>query len=328
MQTRMNVVVIGCGWAGQIHAEACENHPETRLVAVCDPDLEKARFLGKRYHCQAYANVVDMLRKVRVQAAIVASPTETHLQVCQQFLEAGIPVLCEKPISRDSASARQLVADFYSQGLAFSVNYNRRFAAGYVLAKDRLASSGPVRFVSSILAQNVPLAQTTELRSHLPIDYLIFDALSHQFDLVHFLVGRPTKLTAFGNRENAGQLWTDIQVGVQFENGALGSLICSLCGPEWGQLPIERTEIGTNKERILIDNITARVEWFDYQERLSHQWVPGIFEISGYEESMRASTRAWLDAVLQNHPPPIPAQDGVLAIELCERVRDLLGNEE
>jgi predicted dehydrogenase len=182
--------------------------------------------------------------------------------------------------------------------------------------------------MTSILAQNVPLAQTAELRSRLPDDFLVFDALSHQLDLAHFLAGRPVQLTAFGSRKRAGQLWTDIQVGLRFESGALGSLICSLSGPEWGQMPIERTEIGTDEERILVDNITARVEWFGYREQTSHSWTPGIFEPTGYVESMRASIYAWLDAVHRQEPVPIPAEDGVLAVELCEQVRDLLKTQE
>jgi predicted dehydrogenase len=324
MRAKLNAAVVGCGWAGQIHAEACQRHPDTSLVAVCDPDFDKAKRVASRLNCTAYPSLTQLLDTERVNVACVASPTETHPALCQQLLDAGSPVLCEKPISRDSESARRIVDDFDARGLAFGVNYNRRFASGYKIAMQRIEASGPVRFLSCILAQNVPLAQTEELRSRLPKDYLIFDALSHQLDLAYFLAGKPVQVAAIGSRKVSGQLWTDIMVGLRFENGAIGSLICSLFGPEWGQLPIERTEIGTEGERILVEDITARVEWFGYREKVSHSWSPGIFEPTGYVESMYASISAWLDAVYYDKPVPIPARDGVLAVKLCEQVRDQL----
>ncbi len=327
MERKIAAAVIGCGWAGAIHAEAYATHPQSHLVAVCDPDIGKARQLAHRLNCRAYDSLEALLAAEQFEVASIASPTETHVTIGKKLLQTGIATLCEKPLSRDVLSAYELVASATSGGRPCGVNYNRRFAKGYQMAKERLGRSGGIRFVSCILAQNVPLAQTNELRAQLPEDFLVFDALSHILDLVVHLVGKPRQLFAFGSKAEPNLVWTDIEVALSFENGAIGNLICSLSGPEWGQLPIERLEIATETERIIVENIVAQVEWFGYREQIRHIWQPSIFEPTGYIASMIASIHAWVDAVIHGTPPPIPVEEGAYVVKLCEQVRDALKSQ-
>ena len=324
MKPKLNAAVVGCGWAGKIHAEAYVNHPEVNLIAVCDPNPEKAHQLAKRWHCQAYESLEELLEKEKIDIASIASPTETHISLGKKLLQAGVAILCEKPLSRDAASAYDLRSFARSTALSCGVNYNRRFAKGYQIAKERLKQAKHIHFVSSILAQNVPLAQTKELRAQLPEDFLVFDALSHQMDLVVYLVSKPAHLFALGSKDDSDQLWTDIEVMISFENGALGSLICSLHGPEWGQLPIERFEVATEIERLVVENIVARVEWFGYRDGEYHVWEPNIFEPTNYIESMYASINAWIESVLHGSPPPISVEEAAFVVELCEQVKNAL----
>lgn len=331
MKRRLNAAVIGGGWAGKIHAEAYANHPEVNLIAICDPNLEKARQLAERLNCRAYESLEALLEKEKIEMASIASPTETHISLGKKLLQAGVAVLCEKPLSRDAASAFELCALAKSYALSCGVNYNRRFAKGYQIVKERLKQAKRVHFVSSILAQNVPVAQTKDLRAQLPQDFLVFDALSHQMDLMVYLVGKPAHLFALGSKDDPDQLWTDIEVMISFENGTLGNLICSLHGPEWGQLPIERFEVATETERLVVENIVARVEWFGYRDGEYHVWEPNIFEPTNYIESMYASINAWIESVLHGSPPPISAEEGAFVVELCEQVKKALkslGDEE
>ncbi|MCL4561983.1 MAG: Gfo/Idh/MocA family oxidoreductase [Chloroflexi bacterium] len=329
MADLLRVAVVGCGWAGQVHAEAYTRHPRVRLVGVCDPLIERAEELASRTNCTPYSSIEALLEHEKIDAVSIASPSETHVALAEICLAAEVAVLCEKPLSRDWISAQHLVHTARSSGRLLGVNYNRRFAAGYRLASVRLKNSGDVRFISSILAQNVPLAATPEMRAKLSQDFLVFDACSHLLDLTCFLVGQePQSIYAFGTREAPGQLWTDIQIGLHFEQGAVGSLLVSLAGPEWGQLPIERTEIGTQSERIIVDNISQSVEWFGYRDAESHVWRPGVFEPVGYGDSMIASIHAWVEAVMQNSLPPVTGEQGARVVGLCEQVINSLNAQE
>jgi predicted dehydrogenase len=324
MAEKLTAAVIGCGWAGNLHARAYAQDPTVILQAVCDPDLERAVQVAVRYGCKAYPSVEALLAAGKPDIASLASPTETHVAIGELCLNAGIALLCEKPLSRDVPSARRLVELAHARRLPLGVNYNRRFAAGYLRAKERLATAGAIRFLNAILAQNVPLAQTAELRARLPDDFLIYDGCSHLLDLARFLVGEVIGLQAVGSRATPGQLWTDIQITLRFESGALGSLICSLSGPEWGQLPIERVDIGTESQRIVVDNIVQSVEWWGYHDAESHRWQPHIFAPLGYEDSLLASIQAWARAVREGKPPPVSGEDGLAAVVLCRKVVETL----
>jgi virulence factor len=267
-----------------------------------------------------------MLAAEKPDIASIASPTETHIEIGQLCLNTGIALLCEKPLSRNVESARSLVDLANAKGLPLGVNYNRRFAAGYSRVKERLGPSEQIHFLSAILAQNVPLAQTAELRVGLPDDFLVYDGCSHLLDLARFLVGEIVGIQAIGYKAVPGQLWTDIQIGLQFEGGALGSLICSLAGPEWGQLPIERLEIATENQRIVVDNIVQGVEWWGYRDEVIQRWIPNIFMHVGYEDSILASVHAWVRAVREGSPPPIRGEDGLTVVILCEKVVKALCN--
>lgn len=323
---KISAAVIGCGWAGKIHARVYAQDPAIILQAVCDPDLERANHLAVQFGCKAYPSVEEMLAGEKLDIASIASPTETHVEIGRLCLNAGISIFCEKPLSRNVESARSLVELANARGLPIGVNYNRRFAAGYIRAKERLETAERIHFLNAILAQNVPLAQTAELRASLPDDFLIYDGCSHLLDLARFLVGEIVGLQAIGSKAVPGQLWTDIQIGMQFEGGALGSLICSLAGPEWGQLLIERVEIATESQRIMVDNIVQGVEWYGYREEVIHRWQPDIFAPAGYEESILASVHAWVRAVREGIPPPIRGEDGLAAAILCKKVVEALCN--
>jgi predicted dehydrogenase len=318
----MRACVIGCGWAGKIHAAAYARDDRTQLIAVCDKDIDKAKFLANQYGCHFYQNHVDLLKSENIEIASLASPTSTHADIGAALLEDGVAVFCEKPLTRDSVSARNLKKLTEKARVPFSVNFNRRFASGYHYAHKRLGNNQQICFASSILAQNVPLAQTAKLRSSLPQDFLVFDALSHQIDLMRFLVGEIDQIQAICRNDTISHIWCDISVSLVFKSGAIGNIICSLTGPDFGQLPIEVSEIATDKERIIINNITESVEWFNYSGSTINKYTPPIFEPNNYIESIHDSVKAWINAVETGSEPPISINDGVRAVELCEQVRD------
>ena len=316
--------VIGCGWAGQYHAQAYAEHPQVELAAACDVLQERAEALAARYGCRAYVSAETMLAQEKLDLVSVATTTETHVELVERCLRAGAAVFCEKPLAPDVRSAGAIA---HAAGSRLGVNYNRRFAAGYARAKAWVAQAGRIHYLAAILAQNVPLARTEALRAGLPRDFLIFDAASHLVDLCRFLVGEPEALCAQASPVAPGAFLTDLSVSLRFANGCVGSLVCSFAGPEWGQLPIERLEIGGASERLVIDNITQAVSWYGYRDDALRTWQPSIFEPSGYGQSMLMSVRGWIDACLAGQPPPVSGDDALRTLQLCNQIAASVATE-
>lgn len=140
------VAVVGCGRNAHYHGQAIERHGETlSLATVVDTDAEAreafARTFGAKGCC---ASVEELLQsEIRPDVAVVSTPTPVRMAVCRPLLEAGIPVLVEKPLSDNLAQAVELALLAAESGTPMAVNQNFRFffpfdAARQVLSRGEL----------------------------------------------------------------------------------------------------------------------------------------------------------------------------------------------
>ena len=117
--------VVGVGYLGKFHAEKYAASPKANLVAVVDTDEKRAQEIGAALG----ADVLTDYRALfgRVQCVSVAVPTRFHFQVAREFIEAGIDVLVEKPLTPDIAEARDLVAAARAKDVILQVGHLERF---------------------------------------------------------------------------------------------------------------------------------------------------------------------------------------------------------
>src|SRR5262245_12651344 len=96
MNATLRVGVIGAGVMGPAHARVLSNWPKTELALVVDPAGGRAEHVASRFDVD-WSTDLDTFE--RCDAVIVATPTEHHLEWTLRALEAGLPVLVEKPLS-------------------------------------------------------------------------------------------------------------------------------------------------------------------------------------------------------------------------------------
>ena len=124
----MNVGVIGAGLMGSTHAGLLAGAVSgATVVAVADPVAPAAD----------RADGLELIADPAVEAVVVASPAATHEGYVLACLEAGKPVLCEKPLAASAAAALRIVEAERGRGLV-TVGFMRRFDPGYVDLKRRL----------------------------------------------------------------------------------------------------------------------------------------------------------------------------------------------
>lgn len=107
-ESRIRTAVVGAGKMGAIHAKVYSQLPDSELIAVVDPDQNRATQLAETYSCLAFTDCAEVLGKV--DAVTVATPTTTHLQVAKVFLRNKIPVLIEKPLASNVREGRKIVS--------------------------------------------------------------------------------------------------------------------------------------------------------------------------------------------------------------------------
>src|SRR3954452_136080 len=104
---RIRMAVIGVGHLGKEHARILSAFPDVQLVGVVDVNPRQAQTVAKRCRTQAFESHEDLIEQV--DAVSIAAPTLYHHQIARAFLERGVPVLVEKPITTTLAQADELV---------------------------------------------------------------------------------------------------------------------------------------------------------------------------------------------------------------------------
>jgi len=117
--------VVGVGYLGKFHAEKYAASSKATLVAVVDIDEARAREIGDLVGAPAFKDYRALIGRVRCVS--VAVPTRFHFQVARDFIEAGIDVLVEKPLTADIAEARDLVAAAEANNAILQVGHLERF---------------------------------------------------------------------------------------------------------------------------------------------------------------------------------------------------------
>ena len=136
MKGPVRLAILGCGAITRSeHIPSVMAHPGAQLVALVDADLSRANGLiqNRALTCKAIADYHELLG--RVDAVINALPNHLHAVINQDFLLAGVNVLCEKPLAITAADALACTELAEKKRLVLAVGMNRRFAASHPLLK-------------------------------------------------------------------------------------------------------------------------------------------------------------------------------------------------
>ncbi|MEQ1804924.1 MAG: Gfo/Idh/MocA family oxidoreductase, partial [Burkholderiaceae bacterium] len=129
----LRLAIVGGGpgsWIGQMHRSAAELDGWFRVTAgVSAGDPARSRTAGIALGldpARAYGDVAEMLgaearRPDRIDAVAIMTPNDTHYAYCAAALDAGLDVVCDKPVTHDHAQALDLVARTRANGRVFAI---------------------------------------------------------------------------------------------------------------------------------------------------------------------------------------------------------------
>ena len=175
---RVAVGVVGVGYLGKFHAEKYAASSKARLVAVVDTDKPRAHEVAQRLATEALTDYRQLFG--RVQCVSVVVPTQLHHRVARDFIEAGIDVLVEKPMTVDLDQGRDLVETAQAKGLILQVGHLERFNP----AIRRL--EGVVKAPKFVECHR--LAPFVERGTDVDV---VFDLMIHDIDVIASLVRAP-----------------------------------------------------------------------------------------------------------------------------------------
>lgn len=224
MKRKLQFGMVGAGAVAHVYAQAFAASDEAALTAVADSEVSKARALAESAGAAHYVSCSELLHGSRVDAVIVCTPPVAHLEICREILCNGVPVLCEKPLSTDSHSARVMLEEAERSGVPFTVASKFRFVEDVAAAK-RLIDGGvigqPVLFQNSF-ASPVDMRSRWNSQQTISGGGVLIDHGPHSVDLIRHLCGPIAEIFAVEGSRPQG---LPVEETVHFVARTLGGVL-------------------------------------------------------------------------------------------------------
>jgi len=325
----LGVAVIGCGQMGARHVETWEKLSEGRLVAVADPDRDRAGAAIGRRPVGWDADWRATLERADVDAVCVAVPSEHHCEVALAALDAGKHVLVEKPIATSMPDALRMAAAARTAGRKLMVGHVERFnpAVGKVAELLRDGRIGQVYRAQAVRVGPLPL----RIRD----SGVAIDLATHDLDIMQHLLQRDiTRVYAEGSRFAHATQEDMLSCLLRFgHDGPFGLMDVNWLTPE------KRRELNLIGEGGLLRAcyITQDVYFVESASTLTawHELALARGDAEGSAirfalkkvEPLRAELAAFAACVVEDTPEPVSAADGARALAAGLAVKESAATE-
>lgn len=239
MRAPVRVALVGAGAMGWRHARAVLAIDGARLTMIVDVHRDRAERLAAEAGGRATTRIEDALA---CDAAIVATPADKHVGPAVAFLEAGCPVLVEKPLAEDLAGVHRIIATSERCGVPVMCGFVERFNP-VVTAAAALLAGPPLRMTALRHSPPIPRVRTGVVHDMLihDIDLAIRFAGDAAVDRVDVMAGDKAPVGGSGPPGDAAACL------LGFANGATASLSANRSG-------VDRRRV------FLIDTPTGRLD--------------------------------------------------------------------
>lgn len=328
------VAVIGGGRMGGHHVRTYTKLPQAELLAVVEPDAERAETLADEFGCAAIASVEELLLEFpQVRAVSVAVPTAHHPLVSLPLIERGIACLVEKPLAATSDEGRTIMDAANANNVVVQVGHTERFnpAVRAVTAMDICARFMEVDRISPMTFRSLDVG-------------VVMDMMIHDLDIVLSLAKSPlvkvdaAGVTVLGEHEDIAN------ARLVFANGCVANLTASrLALKTERKLRIfsDNAYVSLNYQKrsgVIIqrsaneqelDRVREQIEAGADLTDLDYSELVQVEELQmdladGQADPLTAELSSFLQAVETGSTPQVDAEAGLAAVEAAERVVDAI----
>jgi len=303
--SKLRAAVVGVGYLGRFHAQKYRALDGVDLVGVCDRDPAAGRAVAESLATEYFADHRELVGKV--DAVTVAASTSAHFALTKFFLENGVHVLVEKPMTRTSREAAELTELARTRGLKLQVGHVERFNPALLSAREGLTA---VRFIE--------VHRLAQFKSRGADVNVILDLMIHDLDVILSLVdSKPVSVSAVGI-----PVLTDAfdiaNARIEFANHAIANVTASRASTS-----------AQRKFRVWQPNQYVSIDFGGGEvRRVTRRGDPRDGHASLEEESwnlekgdaLLAETRSFVEAITADRPCEVSGADGFAALALAETI--------
>ncbi|MFK5979441.1 MAG: Gfo/Idh/MocA family oxidoreductase [Rhizobiaceae bacterium] len=331
-RSHVRIAILGAGLIGKRHADYVTG--EAILSGIVDP-AEEAKAVAQKHSVNHYSSLDDLLNEDKPDGVIVATPNQMHEKHAIQCMEAGIPVLIEKPIADTVAAAERIVAIGKKTNVPILVGHHRRYNPLIAKAKQAIDEGKLGRIV----------AVHTSCWFYKPDDYFtaewrrdsgggpILVNMIHDVDLLRHFCGDVRCVQAQQSNALRGHAVEDTAVILlKFTSGALGTVTVSdtIAAPwSWeltaGENPVypetdtTSTMIGGTAGSLSIPDLG-----FWQHDNAPSWWNPISRTPLAHDDGdpLQLQIRHFADVILRNAEPIMSGQEGLATLKVMGAIKE------
>jgi len=309
--------VLGCGRIGRMHALNLARHSRAQLTHVYDVAGEAAAATAEATGARQ-AGEVDEILAAEVDAVLIASSTDTHLDLLVRAVEAGKAVLCEKPIDLDLAKVDACWERIQGRSPTVMVGFNRRFDPSFKALRERVQAGEVGKLEQVIITSRDPGPPPV---AYIKVSGGLFrDMTIHDFDMARYLMGEIAAVQAIGAHlvdpaiEQAGDI-DAAMITLIAESGAL----CQISNSRRSAYGYDqRVEAFGEKGMLQAGNQRPTTLSFWGAEATEAKDPVLNFFIERYTPAYMAEISHFVDCVEQGKAPLVSYRDGREALRLAD----------
>lgn len=316
--TKIRWGIIGPGSIAQKFAEALLQSNQGQLYAIASRSIERANEFAHRFHVnKTYKQYSDLMNDPQVDIIYIATPHSHHYQIAKQCLEAGKPILLEKPVTINAAQTQVLTDLSKSKGLLFQEALWSRFMPCFAQIKTWLKAGriGALQYIQSDIGFAFGDQPEHRLNNPLLGGGALLDLGVYSISISQFLLDQyPDRVQAISHLRTSG-VDECTQVNMHYPGGQLSQFSCSIKAKCTNSM----TLVGELGRIHLPEHFWVGEEaqlWLDGQllETARFPHVVNGFEYQ-IEESMRCLTQGMICSDLMPHA------DSVAVMRVMDEVR-------
>ncbi len=296
MSSQIRVGVVGLGQWGQHHVRIYHHLPAVTLAGVVDTAPNEVAAFSRRYGTPGYQDYRMLLGKVDAVSVVV--PTAQHYQIAREFLQHGIHVLVEKPITATVEQAAELVDLAQRKGVTLLVGHVERFKPAVQALRD---------LVTEPLFVQVRRVRPWNPRRVMDVG-VVLDLMIHDLDIILTLMRSPVeRVSAIG----AGLHGDDEDIAVAhvvLKSGCLASFVASRVSP------VKAAEL-----EITQPDGFLRLNYLSQQITVGRHGTQRRTIVKG-EEPLRAELTHFVGCIRGEATPLVPGEHGLRALEVAQEI--------
>lgn len=314
--------IIGAGSIAQSYAQAFDGCETAEVTAVADVRADAAQALAVKFKdCRNYDSYREMTERAELDAVVVCTPPVTHPDICVHLLKRNVHVLCEKPLSIDSASARRMINAAKESGAKFTMASKFRYVEDVARAKSLIASGilGEIVLFENAFTSRVNMSSRWNSDAETSGGGVLIDNGTHSVDLMRYFLGPLADVQVVeGKRSQGLAVEETVHIFVRSTSGVMGSIDLS-----WS----------INKE------LASYIKIYGTQGVISIGWKESKYHLSsspewvvfgkGYDkvQAFRSQIDNFARAIRGEEALLITPEDGLASVEVVEAAYASLGRQ-